>query len=112
MPRAATSRFRARHRLSCHRRRLRLVSLGFDGGNAPVAQLDRAPDYESGGWEFDSLRARQTPSQAAVSYRIAAYTTLASLSSTALGGTEFDGSFAPDRRHEPQVLFRVSRSQP
>src|SRR5665213_4586929 len=25
---------------------------------APVAQLDRAPDYESGGWEFESLRAR------------------------------------------------------
>ena len=23
---------------------------------APVAQLDRAPDYGSGGWEFDSLR--------------------------------------------------------
>ena len=27
----------------------------------PVAQLDRAPDYESGGWEFESLRARQIP---------------------------------------------------
>ena len=27
----------------------------------PVAQLDRAPDYESGGWEFESLRARQKP---------------------------------------------------
>ena len=26
--------------------------------NAPVAQLDRAPDYESGGREFESLRAR------------------------------------------------------
>ncbi len=25
---------------------------------APVAQLDRAPDYGSGGWEFESLRAR------------------------------------------------------
>src|SRR4051794_33843264 len=25
---------------------------------APVAQLDRAPDYESGGREFESLRAR------------------------------------------------------
>lgn len=25
---------------------------------APVAQLDRAPDYGSGGWGFDSLRAR------------------------------------------------------
>src|SRR4029079_6047887 len=26
--------------------------------NAPVAQLDRAPDYESGGQECESLRAR------------------------------------------------------
>ena len=25
----------------------------------PVAQLDRAPDYESGGWEFESSRVRQ-----------------------------------------------------
>src|SRR5258708_3447078 len=29
--------------------------------NAPVAQLDRAPDYESGGQEFESLRARHYP---------------------------------------------------
>ncbi len=28
---------------------------------APVAQLDRAPDYESGGQEFESLRVRHTP---------------------------------------------------
>src|SRR4029434_6885598 len=27
-------------------------------GRAPVAQLDRAPDYGSGGWGFKSLRAR------------------------------------------------------
>ena len=26
---------------------------------APVAQLDRASDYESGGWEFESSRVRQ-----------------------------------------------------
>ena len=32
--------------------------------NAPVAQLDRAPDYESGGQEFESLRARQIPKNA------------------------------------------------
>jgi hypothetical protein len=32
---------------------------GFRQRNqAPVAQLDRAPDYESGGQEFESLRAR------------------------------------------------------
>ena len=29
-----------------------------DVHDAPVAQLDRAPDYESGGQEFESLRAR------------------------------------------------------
>ena len=27
-------------------------------GRAPVAQLDRAPDYESGGQRFESFRAR------------------------------------------------------
>ena len=27
---------------------------------APVAQLDRAPDYESGGWKFESFRVRQS----------------------------------------------------
>ena len=27
----------------------------------PVAQLDRASDYESEGWEFESLRARHFP---------------------------------------------------
>jgi hypothetical protein len=31
-----------------------------DKSDAPVAQLDRAPDYESGGWEFESLRARHS----------------------------------------------------
>jgi hypothetical protein len=31
---------------------------GPDLAKAPVAQLDRAPDYESGGQEFESLRAR------------------------------------------------------
>ena len=31
-------------------------------GCAPVAQLDRASDYESEGWRFDSFRARHYPS--------------------------------------------------
>src|SRR6202030_838451 len=31
---------------------------GLGTKKAPVAQLDRAPDYESGGQEFESLRAR------------------------------------------------------
>ena len=32
-------------------------------GRAPVAQLDRAPDYGSGGWGFKSLRARHENQQ-------------------------------------------------
>jgi EAL domain-containing protein (putative c-di-GMP-specific phosphodiesterase class I) len=36
---------------------LRCERLSCDA-HAPVAQLDRAPDYESGGQEFESLRAR------------------------------------------------------
>jgi hypothetical protein len=35
-----------------------LVCGGF--GRAPVAQLDRASDFGSEGWGFDSLRARQS----------------------------------------------------
>ena len=31
-------------------------------GHAPVAQLDRAPDYGSGGWGFDFSRARHLSS--------------------------------------------------
>ena len=31
----------------------------IDPRNAPVAQLDRAPGYEPGGREFESLRAHQ-----------------------------------------------------
>ena len=44
----------------------RCLALAFAGGaasrthrRAPVAQLDRAPDYESGGHGFESCRARQ-----------------------------------------------------
>jgi hypothetical protein len=32
-------------------------------GRAPVAQLDRAPDYESGGRTFESFRARHSLSR-------------------------------------------------
>ena len=35
------------------------------GTRAPVAQLDRAPDYESGGRRFESFRARHFPFRAA-----------------------------------------------
>ena len=33
---------------------------GYDRSPALVAQLDRAPDYGSGGWGFESLQARRT----------------------------------------------------
>ncbi len=36
-----------------------LAGLRVALADAPVAQLDRAPDYGSGGWGFESLRARQ-----------------------------------------------------
>src|SRR4051812_24504134 len=40
-----------------------VAPLPFSGTRAPVAQLDRAPDYESGGREFESLRARHFSSK-------------------------------------------------
>ena len=40
------------------RREARLYVSAPCSGQAPVAQLDRAPDYESGGQEFESLRVR------------------------------------------------------
>ena len=42
----------------CHAVAIDARAPRFDGGIAPVAQLDRAPDYGSGGWGFKSLRAR------------------------------------------------------
>ena len=33
---------------------------GYDRSPALVAQLDRAPDYGSGGWGFESLQARRS----------------------------------------------------
>ena len=38
--------------------RIRALKAQCQAKNAPVAQLDRAPDYKSGGQEFESLRAR------------------------------------------------------
>ena len=44
---------------------------GHPEAKAPVAQLDRAPDYESGGQEFESLRARQKhPAAQLISRRV------------------------------------------
>src|SRR4029077_3305055 len=43
---------------------------GGGGGESPppLPQLDRAPDYESGGQEFESLRARQQYQSFTVSF--------------------------------------------
>jgi hypothetical protein len=45
----------------CMRHRRAFASFEGLAKNAPVAQLDRALDYESRGQEFESLRARQHP---------------------------------------------------
>ena len=51
---------------TCQHRELRLLCAVLRGDwrpgpdNALVAQLDRAPDYESGGREFESSRARHS----------------------------------------------------
>ena len=65
--RIGTIAIRGRGGLACWRMILsqsRLAHFGITlrlplARHAPVAQLDRAPDYESGGQEFESLRARQ-----------------------------------------------------
>lgn len=35
------------------------LALRFENQSAPIAQLDRAPVYGTGGWEFESLLARK-----------------------------------------------------
>ena len=63
--RALTGASGAFHACSGAKKRLEATNpdperpLSPENGVAPVAQLDRAPDYESGGREFESLRARQ-----------------------------------------------------
>ena len=42
------------------------ISAVAAGSDALVAQLDRASDYGSEGWGFESLRARKIPGQRAV----------------------------------------------
>src|SRR5579863_446564 len=57
--RVMTSRLPAQAKAARARRRRWSALRRSSSGLAPVAQLDRAPDYESGGQEFESLRARQ-----------------------------------------------------
>ena len=49
----------SRKRLKPRRERNKIVGLR-KLSTAPVAQLDRVPDYESGGYRFESCRARQS----------------------------------------------------
>ena len=49
----------SRKRLKPRRERNKIVGLR-ELSTAPVAQLDRVPDYESGGYRFESCRARQS----------------------------------------------------
>src|SRR5690242_12427335 len=58
----------------------------FPGTRAPVAQLDRAPDYESGGQRFESFRARHFPFTAASMRKALVLTILALSACTAPGG--------------------------
>ncbi len=66
-----------------------------DAHDAPVAQLDRAPDYESGGQEFESLRARQTPPNLRFSCTQPRQRTAAEF--VVVGGVVFGG---PRRSHQ------------
>jgi hypothetical protein len=69
---------------------------GPDLAQAPVAQLDRAPDYESGGQEFESLRARhQVPTIACI-----LAIQLAAASTALAGGSNMEARACPN-----QVLF-------
>src|SRR5882757_8682720 len=54
----ARGRFRDLSHVSECMRHRRAISPEMPAKNAPVAQLDRALDYESRGQEFESLRAR------------------------------------------------------
>src|ERR1700674_2750904 len=58
-----------RGELDLHRKRRRAawpaLGIALRGRTAPVAQLDRAPDFESGGQGFESLPARQQLIEAA-----------------------------------------------
>ena len=48
--------------------------IGRIGFSAPVAQLDRAPGYELGGREFESLRARQLKTKGAAAPFVVCWT--------------------------------------
>src|SRR6187200_2741049 len=51
-------------RYSCSYQLTESPSILHNSASAPVAQLDRAPGYELGGREFESLRARHTTEKA------------------------------------------------
>src|ERR1700733_3431047 len=91
-----------------HRRAFRLQCLAK---NAPVAQLDRAPDYESGGQEFESLRARHS-----ATIQNKATNLIGSIAATSASGAKrrFCSSRARElsgaafRKHEARCLLSTS----
>ena len=63
-----------------------VAPLPLTGTRAPVAQLDRAPDYESGGRRFESFRARHFPFRADIMRRALILTFAALTACSSAGG--------------------------
>src|SRR5690348_12904162 len=63
-----------------------VARLPFSRHRAPVAQLDRAPDYESGGQRFESFRARHFPFRAGPMRSLPFVALLAVTACTSAGG--------------------------
>lgn len=94
---------------ACKHRRNRLENASDAGGTpfasrqAPVAQLDRASDYESEGQEFESLRARHLPSSSVILPSFVP-------SPPTISDRRIDGSCRTARKSNRR-LFAVARSR-
>src|SRR5580698_5363280 len=71
---------------------------------APVAQLDRAPDYESGGQEFESLRARQDFKDLTCAAKVPGSLSRRSLSAVCV---RYDNQSVPQQRSDWGALYRI-----
>jgi hypothetical protein len=74
------------------------TGLGYNPSDAPVAQLDRASDFESGGRGFESLRAHHLLTPSCSSRRQNRYRV-----DFALGY----GSDSIDRMNDPKYWFKL-----
>ncbi len=81
-----------------HRRLRYFRRLAAVAARAPVAQLDRAPDYESGGQRFESFRARHSSHHRRAGCARSSTGQSTRLRIWGLGVRIFPG--APDRRHD------------